>query len=644
MFNAKIAQNPTNEFEFTLTFEGITKESNAALRVQLVDADKFFMPCYSSYCVEPVTAADKTSLQVTFSLPQILERCGATNLNSRTLEFSLINGKADEFVCIESEFKDFVVKTALVSYRLCLGKGKNLILRLEWALPLVAGQMKLQDDHMVVQLAAKRKGSLILRHRIEHDIVSYDWEKSYQPQQPNIYQIPYQDLLSQTKTDWDLFCLYYRCPATATTPSFYYRVVTQDDTTKLQYGKYLIAACKVRDKTASIAVYRAWQKAPVSKVKHDQNQLTFSFTDLKPSALKLYRIMTLPTDDPTVTRSLVQPDACVLPGAVLPLTNWENIHQNIPLEYRLVAEADGADYRLISEQPYEKTFKLAHQTVTVTGNSEGFFLRITETPKKVRLGIMGTCMTRWAFSGKYTNAYQGVYDVAFAHFWPSVFSLMEDPIPYPKKTYAGYAEREIPFVRREYEKTSLRELKDAKCEYVLIDFFVDAIHGPRKMPDGKFIGYKAYANDFYQDYLMFDSEKYFLESNDYFEEWTKAADKLIDELKTIVPQNRIVLATGGLTHNFLSEDGKIECFDGLTLRNSFMTKHSINALNYLWDKMNTYFMAKLPGAHILSMREYQFLAHDRNPANVRPYHFQNSYYRAMSAELSRIILWDKQNQ
>ena len=214
---------------------------------------------------------------------------------------------------------------------------------------------------------------------------------------------------------------------------------------------------------------------------------------------------------------------------------------------------------------------------------------------------------------------------------------------YPEEFYAGYPETEQPYVRREYEKTSFRELAEAQCEYVLLDFFVDAIHGPRRLKDGKFIGYKAYAKDFYQDYLMFDSEKYFVDSTGYFEAWKEAADRMIDELVKIFPQNRIVLATGGLTHYYLDENGVICCFDGKSFRGSSKTKHSINSLNYLWDKMNAHFISRLPGAQLLHMRQYNFLAHDRNPANVRPYHFVNEYYRTMSAELSRIVLWDRQN-
>ena len=650
MFEAKLVQDSENELKFTLQLKDTKLEKDAAVRVQLVNADKFFMPSYSGFCILPVKETalqdtlEKSCHQVTFTLPQILDECGATNLNSRVFEFVLINGNAEEFIACGGGFKDIEIKSALISYRMCLGKGKNLVLRLKWKVPLMEGKMELQEYSLLVELSAKRKGSLVLRHRIEHKILSFDRAVNYTEFEQNKYRIEYKDFINQVSTNKDLFSLFYLSPATETTPAFYYRIITNEVFGKKQCGSYVITPCKTKDKTASIDVCRVFEKAVVSDVRISDNKITFSLSEKKPSNLKLNRVIKVPDDDKETTYEFVQLSTSVSEGNTIDLMKWNEIHQNETLVYQLLAEVDGEEFLITSGKAYEKTLELPHQTVVLKGNSKEFTLSISEKANKIKLGIMGTCMTRWAFSSKYTVAYRPLYDVAFAHFWPSAFSLTEELIDYPKEKYKNYPEKEKPFVLREYQKTSFKELKDAKCDYVLVDFFVDAIHGPRKLKDGKFIGYKAYSNDFYQDYLMFDSERFFIDENDYFEQWTKAADRMIEALLTIVPQNKIVLATGGLTHHFLSEDGKIECFDGMVLRNSYMTKHSINALNYLWDKMNTYFMTKLPGAHVLSMREYGFPAHDRNPDNVRPYHFKNSYYRAMSAELSRIILWDRQNR
>lgn len=649
MFKAKLVQEPNNKLKFQLIIEDLKLESNTAVRVQLVDADKFFMPSFSGFCILPVTEvtpqdfAENSYLQTSFTLPKILKDCGATNLNSRVLEFVLIHGETEEFIGWEDSTNDIEIKTSVVTYRLCPGKGKNLVLRLTWKVPLLECKMSLQENHLLVGLSKANKGSLVLRHRIGYDILSFDSAVKYNEVEPNQFQISYQDFIDQATTDKDLFSLYYLVPATETAPSYYYRVVTNEVSGSLQYGKHSITPYKTKDDSASIDVRRVYNKTLVNDVVCSDTKISFSFPELTPSALELNRIITMPTDERKKSIKFVQNSTYIFSDNTIPLMHWNEIHQSETLVYQLIAKADNEDYLLVSDNEYDETFELPHQTVSLKGNESGFFLSISEQPNKIKLGILGTCMTRWAFSRKYTDAYRPLYDVVFAHFWPSVFSLTDSPIEYPKEKYEDYPEKEQPFVLREYQKTSFQELKESQCDYVLVDFFVDAIHGPRKMKDGKYIGYKAYSKDFYQDYLMFDTEKYFIDNNDYFEQWTKAADQMIETLLTIVPQNRIVLATGGLTHHFLNKDGKIECFDGLTLRNSYMTKHSINALNYLWDKMNTYFMSKLPGAHIMSMREHCFPAHDRKPENVRPYHFENAYYRTMSAELSRIILWDRQN-
>lgn len=644
MFIAKVVQNPENPLVFTLQFDNIQVTKDAFVRIRLVDAQKFFMPSYTGFTVLPVEGdLGSNLLQVTFNLPQILAECGATNLNSRVLEFNLVDNGVDEFIAGVPEFCDIEVKTPLVTYRLCLGKGKNLVLRLKWAASVIPSTMTLQEDRLDIELNTKETGSLILRRRIERNTVSYDRQTAYEPQSPNRYSILFQDLIGQMAADQDFFCFFYRIPASKTTPSFYYRVVTDGPSKKKKHQGYEFMACKIKDLTASVSISRQMPTVNVARVIQSSSTLSFQLSNLSPTAIKLRRIIKFADNGLDAGRTIVQRGAWAMPGDSISLLEWDNLHQRSTIKYQVLAEVDGEDYRLISETPYDNTIQISHQDIQITGDNNGFYIHISERSNKIRLGILGTCMTRWAFSRKYTDAYRDLYDVAFAHFWPSVFSLTEEPIRYPKQMFSDYTKTEQPYVRREYEKTSFQELQNADCEYVLIDFFVDAIHGPRKLKDGKFVGYKAYAKDFYQDYLMFDSEKYYWDVNDYFEHWTEAADRMIQALTQIVPQNRIILATGGLTHNFLSEEGKIECFDGMTLRASYMTKHSINALNYLWDKMNAYFMEKLPGAQVLSIREYDFLAFDSNAANVRPYHFVKAYYRALSAEMSRIILWDKQN-
>lgn len=648
MFNAKLIQDPDNELEFVLWLEDVKPDTNPDVRVRLLDGSKFFIPLYSGSVLLPVEFSVPAEPDapvrawVRFTLSGLLDKCGATNLNSRVCEFLLKDGDREEFVAWEENASPLEIKTTRLSYTLCPGSGRNLVLRLNWNEQRIPCEMTLREEDLRVRLETSHPGELVLCHRIERDTVRFDGRICYAGHGQNEYRISYRELIGLTTTDSDLFSLYFRLPANSAAPSFFCRVVTEQESEKYMLPGHQITAFKIKDQTASIEVRRNWDMTPV-KVEVLENAAAFCPNDLACDAIKLRQIISFPASQDGPARKLIQPDAWVFPGNQIPLDTWQQLRPRNDLIFQVVAQIQGSEHRLTAAEPWEHTWELDLQTVTLTGSEKGFTLRVSQKANKIRLGILGTCMTRWAFSRKYTDAYRSLYDVTFAHFWPSAFSLMEEPIPFPEERYAEYPEQEQSFVRREYEKTSLKELEEARCEYVLLDFFVDAIHGPRRMKDGKFIGYKAYAKDFYQDYLLFDSEKYFMDTNGYFEAWTKYADRLIDELKRIIPENRIVLATGGLTHYFLSEDGQIKCFDGKTLKGSYMTKHSINGLNYLWDRMNAYFIGKLPGAQVLDMRQYSFLAHDRNPGDVRPYHYQNGYYRAMSAELSRIVLWDRQN-
>ena len=646
MFIAEVIYNQEDALRFFLQFPGLKPDENTALRVQLVDADKFFMPSFSGFCVIPVREVAETGPEMAraeIPILQILEQCGATNLNSRVMEFVLCHQGQESFVYCSEQFSQTVINTKVVSCSICLGTGKNLIMRMEWKIPKLEGTFTMGDDCVRVQVNTALKGQLILRRRIEFDIVFYDRQTSYKKNSADAYDIGYEDLIRQTEAEKTLFGLYYKVNASAALPSYYCRVVTECEGDKRTRQGYEIMACRTKDMTASISVRRNWGKTAVLKVERTATEAVFSFKDKKVSAIKLQRRISITAGDGTLVHHFVSRNMETIPGNRLPLIQWNHIHQKNTMVFRVLAHINGTDHLAVTEQPFEIKVSLAHQNITVKGSNKEITVEIEERHNKIRLGILGTCMTRWAFSRKYTDAYRDLYDVVFAHFWPSVFALTGKAEEYPEQLYADYPETETEYVRREYEKTSLAQLQEANCEYVLIDFFVDAIHGPRKMKNGNFIGYKGYAKDFYQDYLMFDTEKYFLDDNGYFENWKKHADRLIEHLQTTMPENRIILATGGLTHNFLAEDGSVKCFDGMVLRSSYMTKHSINALDYLWDKMNAYFIERLPNAQVLDMRRHGFLAHDKNPANVRPYHFVQGYYRTMSAEVSRLILWDKQN-
>lgn len=645
MFNAKIKQNPEEHLEFVLYFEDLDQKKAPRLRVRLVDARKFFMPLYGPVVDLPLVFSDPLGMDAWVRVPlaRILNQCGATNLNSRVLEFQLLYDGMEEFVSCGESFQPIEVEDKLLTYKLCQGSGGNLVLRLVWKEHLIECEMVPEKDEFVVDLNAKQPGQLVLRHRIEHDIVWYDGETAYEVQPPYQCRIPYQDLMERMSADNDMFSLFYLVSARNDAPAYYYRVVTEQDASRCKKGDYQFTACKIKNGTASLECRRSRQQAVISATELTDDGVTLRFAGQAGGAVKLRRVISFPGSRDGGERKFAQENALVFEDTHVTVDHWGHLHQRHPLLFQMILETPEGECWVVAGEPMEHVWELEHQTVTLIASPKGAFLRVVERGNRIRLGILGTCMTRWAFSRKYTDAYRSLYEVPFAHFWPSAFSLTEEPIDFPAEQYAEYTDQEDLCVRREYGKTSMKELAEADCEYVLLDFFVDAIHGPRRMKDGKFIGYKAYGKDFYQDFLMFDTEKFYIDSNGYFEAWKKAADRMMEELTKIFPQNRIVLATGGLTHYYLSEEGKIECFDGKTLRGSAMTKHSINSLNYLWDRMNAYFIEKLPGAQVLNMRQYNCLAHDNNPANVRPYHYVNEYYRIMSAELSRIVLWDRQN-
>lgn len=695
MYIAKVTQNPKNKMEFSLLIECDSVSPDAVVRVQLNDSEKFFMPRYSAHMLLPVETAGENAVRTSFSLLNIVNTCGATNENSRELEFAIVSGADDEKLMVDEKFAPITVKSPLLNYRIGKGSGGNLILRMLWNPLSLTASAAAEADGWQIDLPDAPAGELLLRRRIANDIAYPIRQTACEMRQPGSFFLPVSELTAQAGEGEAAFDLIYRVPAGEDRPGYGYGVTYDGEELQLLKDRYTLLLRSDENGAADIAVSyempvltvelnevlnsapklppekhrvvrvarrvgllpqrKAPEFTPETAPESEHAQLTFYYGDekelrfsgdaLEGVTYRLQRVMRMENMDDTDGRVFYSDEAPEFAGNVFSVRSWSKLRLRNTLSYRLLAEVDGVRHLVLAEEAgYQRTVNFGHQTLMVKSNPDGIYIHVTEREKKIPIGILGTCMTRWAFSRKYTDAYRSLFEVKYSHFWPSVFSMTEEPIEFPENMYSEYDARELPLVRREYDKTFMQELKDAKCEYVLIDFFVDAIHGPRRMPDGKFISYKAYARDFYQDFLMFDSQKYHMSTNDYLENWKQKADVLIEQLREVIPENRIVLATGGLTHYFIDESGNRVCFDGMTLRSSSMTKDSIDALNYLWDQMNTYFMAKLPGARILSMRDYHFQAFDPVSANVRPYHYVNAYYRAMSAELSRIVLWDRINR
>lgn len=264
----------------------------------------------------------------------------------------------------------------------------------------------------------------------------------------------------------------------------------------------------------------------------------------------------------------------------------------------------------------------------------------------IKIGVLGTCFSRAAFNssnGFFNPDYKLYYSLEYSHFWISVISAVSEKIPFNADHYSGLPEQVIENIRKEYDKPTFDELSKANADYVIIDFFVDAVHGVRKFSDGKFIGQNGdmYSTHFYKNCLLKETSQFDFRHPDFWNTWKDSCNKFIKLLEQIVPLNNIILTIGGFSDSYFNENEEISNFS----KDKKFGKTQINFINHTWEKMNNYFISKVPAAKVLELRQYGYKASLDYPfGQTGPHHYERNYYKSFIGELSKIILFDRLNK
>ena len=225
---------------------------------------------------------------------------------------------------------------------------------------------------------------------------------------------------------------------------------------------------------------------------------------------------------------------------------------------------------------------------------------VTKLP--VRLSILGSCYSRAAFnsSNHYFNPdYKDYFKVDYSHFWISLISATGKKIEFDEMVFNDVPEKVIMNIAREYEKTTFEELQRSASDYVILDFFVDAVHGCRRLPDGRYLGQNGDMHQsFYYKHHILKETSQFDNQDPEFWGWQSACDEFISRLLEVVDRNKIILNWGGLSDDYINEKSQASSFS----KEKKFSKTDIKFINHTCDKMNNYFLAKLPSTKVIDLQ------------------------------------------
>ncbi|WP_147534574.1 DUF6270 domain-containing protein [Bacillus marasmi] len=253
-------------------------------------------------------------------------------------------------------------------------------------------------------------------------------------------------------------------------------------------------------------------------------------------------------------------------------------------------------------------------------------------PNTLKIAVCGSCFSRLAFSSNdfYNPSYKSKYQIVHTQFHSSIISLMSNPVPFPQNRFEGFNEREVSYIKSDYDKDFFEQLKKANPDLFIIDFYIDGSKDVLLFDENHIITVNYmlrrnlnYLCDLREDVKVLSHQNI----SEYLNLWKESVKKFAEKIVQIIPEERIVLQRVRKTEGYITSDGKIENFDFI--------RH-IKRSNYLYEYMEDYFLKLLPNIQTLNVSNKKYYSLYNHPENCTPDHLEPEYYKEFISQLDNI--------
>ncbi|MBC1480267.1 DUF6270 domain-containing protein [Listeria seeligeri] len=294
----------------------------------------------------------------------------------------------------------------------------------------------------------------------------------------------------------------------------------------------------------------------------------------------------------------------------------------------------------LSKNKYHDIFKNPYQARIIKNGAKNLSISTIPGPESnsnpLKIAVMGSCFSRNAFNSKpYFNPdYKRFFEVTFTQSHTSIFSVLSKPYEgvYIEK-YGNMTNNERRTVQDDLNKGFFEKLEKSKSDYLLLDFYPDVLRGPLWLEGGEILSL-SYIME--QTGILNDLPiKRLLDHSDneaFFQEWTTYADKFIEKLLTIMPAEKIILNKGGFTTKYYDKNGVVQ---------EYKIKMRIERNNYFWERLNNYFLAKVPTAQVIDFSKKPYIGDFYYPFGHSFSHFESGYYKDFMREMIYITEREK---
>ena len=257
----------------------------------------------------------------------------------------------------------------------------------------------------------------------------------------------------------------------------------------------------------------------------------------------------------------------------------------------------------------------------------------------IRLAVLGSCFSRNAFESKpyFNPEYKRFYQCTFTHIQSSIISLMSNPVSLELDDLKHMNKSEQLPIMRDFNKTFIRDLSQSKPEYLILDFLADAARDVFRISDDAYVSASLLLRqtNLYSELQRKSKVIDHQNNNDYFQLWKSAVDQFIEELLRIIPEERIILSKGQFTTRYYDEQGNVKSY-------SDSRQKLIRRNNVFWDKLNNYFINRLPNIKVIDLTSDGFIGHYAHPYGNNPSHYESGYYKEYLKRLDELVRNDLQ--
>ncbi|MCY6524250.1 DUF6270 domain-containing protein [Actinobacillus pleuropneumoniae] len=237
--------------------------------------------------------------------------------------------------------------------------------------------------------------------------------------------------------------------------------------------------------------------------------------------------------------------------------------------------------------------------------------------KKLRVGIIGSCVSRLAFRSDFIPESKPFFDVIQYQFHTSLISVMAQPIKYDYSKFKGredeYAKEHL---ASELDKDGLNNLVASNPDILLIDFYPD-VHFGISYTEHSIITNKCWRYKRIEAFNELDIKGHLdpiTSFDEYFKIWKENLSKFIEFMTSYLPNTKIIIIGARFA--------ELQNIDGVV--SQINSEFDLAKRNKVWNIFDKYAVEayKLDYLDLTS----RYMATNNHTHGLDPLQFERTYY------------------